>query len=148
MFEITKVLVDTGEGTVSSPSFSYKVCNTADFFTFPIASGFVYQTEVVFVNEEISAMVSAYGEVEFYDSEKNLLAKASITPDGEGRGRYTDVACKVDGDRIMIRFPEYEWIDNYPHCDGESDRWDTRVVGYTAPIVFTISGQEAVVAEG
>lgn len=31
---------------------------------------------------------------------------------------------------IKLEFPIYKWIDHYPHCDGEHDRWEQQIIGY------------------
>ena len=46
-----------------------------------------------------------------------------------GRGCYMDVLITTTDDMLIFQLPEYEWIDNYPNCDGESDRWDTKIIG-------------------
>ena len=55
-----------------------------------------------------------------------LLATASAPTITEGRGKYLSLYCRADEKNIFLDFPVYEWIDNYPHCDGEYDRWDTK----------------------
>lgn len=32
----------------------------------------------------------------------------------------------------MLQFPIAKWIDNDPNCDGEYDRWDSKMFGYHA----------------
>lgn len=43
----------------------------------------------------------------------------------------------MEGKTITISFAIVEWIDNYPNCDGEHDRWDSRTVGYH-DLVFSL----------
>jgi len=118
------------------------------YIEFGIACGFVSTTEVQFVNEEIIARITAAGNIEFFDMEENLLASISIPASDEGRGCYINVCCKVEGDTIFVRFPEYTWYDNYPNCDGSYDRWDARVIGYKAPVSFCVTTRTvSVVAE-
>ena len=112
-----------------------------------IAHGFISTTEILFVRENLIARIEANGRVDFLNPEEKLLASACVSTDGDGHGKYEAAYCNVDGDTIKIRFPIYEWYDNYPNCDGEHDRWDCRVVGYTKPIAYALSTGEAFVAE-
>ena len=56
-----------------------------------------------------------------------------------GGGDYVDyVRCSADENEIRIEYPEYEWVDRYPNCDGEYDRLNTVFVGYYSPIVLDL----------
>ena len=100
--------------------------------TFQLASGYISQTTIHFENENIIAVIQAAGSVEFFDRDDTLIAAGSVSPDDSGRKVYEDVVCQVKDDVLILHFPIYEWIDNYPHCDGEHDRWDTRIIGFHA----------------
>ena len=39
-------------------------------------------------------------------------------------------------DGILFKLPDYQWIDHYPNCDGESDRWNTRIIGTSDEIFY------------
>jgi len=97
---------------------------------FQIASGYISTTNILFENEGIMAAIEAQGHIDFYDLADNLLASLDVQNQDGGREVYQDVHCNVEDNFIIIKFPIYEWIDNYPHCDGEYDRWDTRIIGY------------------
>ena len=103
-----------------------------DFFQ--IASGYISKTTVLFEKEKVVAVIDAKGVVEFYDLDDNLLATACVPKVTGGKEKYMDAAVKAAGDKLFVIFPLYEWIDNYPNCDGESDRWDARIIGKTAVI--------------
>ena len=98
--------------------------------SFQIASGYISETLILFENENIVALIEAKGQVKFYNMSDELLAQAEAPAVGSGKGVYEEVLCQVKDNLIEIQFSIYEWIDNYPHCDGEHDRWDTRIVGY------------------
>lgn len=100
--------------------------------TFQLASGYISQTTIHFENENIIAVIQAAGSVEFFDRDDTLIAAGSVSPDDSGRKVYEDVICQVKDDVLILQFPIYEWLDNYPHCDGEHDRWDTRIIGFHA----------------
>ncbi len=97
---------------------------------FQIASGYISETSILFENENVVAVIEAKGQVSFYNTSDDLLAQVEVPAVKNGKGVYEEVLCQVKDNLIEIQFPIYEWIDNYPHCDGEYDRWDTRIVGY------------------
>lgn len=97
---------------------------------YQLASGYISQTTILFEKEHVVAVIDAKGSVEFYNTDDVLIASGSVPVKDSGKGLYMDVTCRSENDRIELRFPIYEWIDNYPNCDGEHDRWDTRIVGY------------------
>lgn len=107
---------------------------------YQLASGYISQTTILFEKEYVVAVIEAKGSVEFYDTDDVLIASGSVPVKDSGKGLYMDVACRSENDRIELRFPIYEWIDNYPNCDGEHDRWDTRIVGYHTLVLDLTTG--------
>ena len=97
---------------------------------FQLASGYVSVTVIAFEALGVTARIEAEGTVLFSDADGNAVARLSIPEQTGGREKYTDVLCKTDGGMITLRFPIVKWIDNYPHCDGEHDRWDAVTIGY------------------
>jgi len=97
---------------------------------FQLASGYISTTCITFENEGIRTVIQAPGKVEFFGAGDVLLAAAAVAPQEDGRQLFEDVRCSVADGTIVLRFPVYQWIDNYPHCDGEYDRWDKRTLGY------------------
>ncbi len=97
---------------------------------YQIASGYISKTTVLFEKEDVIAVIEAKGSVEFYDINDELIAVGKLPPVEDGKEVYEEVSFKAEGNLITLSFPVYEWIDNYPNCDGEHDRWDTRIVGY------------------
>lgn len=98
--------------------------------SFQIASGYISVTTILFEKENIVAVIDAKGAVEFYNVNDELLATGEVSKVESGRQVYEEVCCEADENAVIIRFPIVEWIDNYPHCDGEHDRWDSRIIGY------------------
>ena len=95
-----------------------------------IASGYISKTNILFEKEGIIAEIDAKGSVKFYDTDENLLDEGSVPSQTGGREVYEEIYPKLDGKSITLSFPVYEWIDNYPNCDGEHDRWSTKTIGY------------------
>lgn len=110
--------------------FSYDSSKSADKQMYQLASGYISETAILFARENIVAVIQAKGSVEFFDAEDKLIAAASAPPVVNGKEAYTDIGCYAANDVLELHFPVYEWIDNYPNCDGEHDRWDTRILGF------------------
>ena len=47
-----------------------------------------------------------------------------------GDEKFSEVKCIVEGEQIKLGFPQYTYKDNYPHCDGEHDRWTKTISGF------------------
>ena len=58
------------------------------------------------------------------------IASVTVPKQEGGREIYMDITCLVEDGCIVLKMPIYSWIDHYPDCDGESDRWDTETIGY------------------
>lgn len=98
--------------------------------TFPLATGYISTTAVFFEREGVLARIEARGCVAFLNGSGELLAELAVPGESEGRRVYEEVLCGVKEGKLLLRFPIVQWIDNYPNCDGEHDRWDSRTVGY------------------
>ena len=58
-----------------------------------------------------------------------VVKTVKAKPMTDGRGCYMDVFITTTDDGALFQLPDYIWYDNYPDCDGESDRWDTKIIG-------------------
>lgn len=92
----------------------------------------ILPTTVTFVREQISLFVDSLGHVEFFDAAQRSLGKVELPvhkdPSAYGHtAQYGNAKCTADGGSITLFLPVYSWTDSYPHCDGESDRWDRHV---------------------
>ncbi len=95
----------------------------------------IVPTTVYFQQEKISVSVDSLGHIAFFDGEGHPLGSVDLPvhkdPSNYGHtAQYGEVRCGADGSTITIHLPIYYWTDNYPHCDGESDRWDRHVDGW------------------
>lgn len=95
-----------------------------------LACGFISETTIVFKHENVKAVIHAKGDVKFFDMNDNLIAAGKAPSVVFGRGLYEDISCQVKDNRIELLFPIYDWVDYYPNCDGEYDRWGTDIVGH------------------
>lgn len=105
-----------------------------------LASGYISETKVFFRDEGVVAVVQAKGSVEFFDTEGKLIASGSVPQNSGGREVYEQIRLQVEDGLIKLHFPITEWVDNYPHCDGEHDRWDSRITGYHVLALDKASG--------
>ncbi len=106
--------------------------------SFQLATGYISSTVIFFEEEKIFVKIEAKGYVEIFDLEDNLLQSLAVPTQTGGREVYDEVECSVQNSNVTLRFPVVEWIDNYPHCDGEHDRWDRKVIDYHT-VKFEIS---------
>lgn len=109
-------------------------------------------TEITFENEKIIAYADSLGHIEFFDLEMNTLGfvDVPVSKDPSEKGhtaQYGDMECYVDSAKIVFRLPVYGWEDNYPHCDGEFDRWD-RYVARWFSVLFDCETKEIKIADG
>ena len=97
-----------------------------------LACGYVSLNEIKFINENIIVnMESRTGEVTFFDLQKNKLLSTGVKTPQSGDEKFSEVKCSVEGEQIKLGFPEYDYEDNYPHCDGEHDRWTKIISGFS-----------------
>jgi hypothetical protein len=69
--------------------------------------------------------------VEFYDSESNKALGCKAPTPISGDEKFSEVKCSVSDGVIKLGFPLYSYVDNYPNCDGESDRRTKTIIGYS-----------------
>lgn len=112
---------------------------------FSIACGYISTTWISFVSEGVTAKIEAKGHVEFYRGDK-LLETYDVPRPKDGRELFMHVRCSVSDDSVILGFPVYSWTDNYPHCDGESDRWDADIIGYN-DLIFDLVSERTMFSE-
>ena len=100
----------------------------------------IESTKITFGVEEIVATIDSLGHIEFFDMEENSLGYVDfpVSKDPSEKGhtaQYGDAQCCANGSEIRFQLPVYGWEDNYPHCDGESDRWD-RYIARWFEVIF------------
>jgi len=105
---------------------------------YQIASGYISETTILFEKENVAAVIQAKGTVAFYNMDDELIAAGKVPADKSGKEVYEEIRCQAENNSIILQFPIYEWIDHYPNCDGEHDRWDTRIIGYQ-PLTLDLS---------
>ncbi len=108
---------------------------------FDLATGYISTTAIFFEREKILVKIEKSGNVEFFDCDDKLLATVSIPAQTGGREDYDQVKCSAENGKLTLSFPVVKWIDNYPHCDGEHDRWDREVIGYHT-LVYCVASNE------
>ncbi len=97
-----------------------------------LACGFRTRTDILFQEENIAAVIECTGEIQFRNPAdmRNTIASVTVPKQEGGRELYMDVTCSVEDGQIVLQMPIYSWIDHYPNCDGESDRWDAKTIGH------------------
>ena len=96
-----------------------------------LACGYISLNEIEFVYEKVIVIIEACtGEIEFCDMQLNKLLSFRVQTPTEGDEKFSEVKCVVEGQKIKLGFPQYNYVDNYPHCDGEHDRFSKTVSGF------------------
>ena len=103
---------------------------------FHLSCGFYETTAFFFEKANFAVVIHCRGEFTFYTPAGEKLGSVKAKPMTSGRGCYMDVQITTDGDQVIFRLPEYDWIDHYPDCDGESDRWDARIIGVRDTVCY------------
>ena len=96
---------------------------------FSLAAGHISTTVIWCEQEKLILQVEASGKVDLLDENGAVLATKTAEKQTGGREVYEKVVI-VKNENLVLRFPVVEWIDNYPHCDGEHDRWDSKIIGW------------------
>lgn len=97
-----------------------------------LACGYISLNEIAFTNENIIVNIeSRTGEIEFYDLKSNKLLSYKVETPSSGDEKFSEIQCIVVDGQIKLGFPQYIYKDNYPHCDGESDRWSKEISSFS-----------------
>lgn len=104
--------------------------DTKGWKEFQLASGHISTTVVFFEEAKILAKVEAKGKVTLLNEAGQVLEEKEVGAQAGGREVYETLRCCAEDGALRLQFPVVEWIDNYPNCDGEHDRWDSRIIGW------------------
>ena len=89
-----------------------------------LACGHISLNKITFIRENIIVSIEACkGEVIFCDLNSNKLLSVKIETPSSGDDKFSEIKCIAQNGQIKLGFPQYTYEDNYPHCDGEYDRW-------------------------
>ncbi len=97
---------------------------------FNLATGHISTTSIYLKNEKLYLVIDANGSYHIFDESGNEKHNGKVIPQDNGRQLFEEIFCSSNNKLLTIKFPIYEWIDNYPHCDGEHDRWDTKIIDF------------------
>lgn len=96
-----------------------------------LACGHISLNEIEFINEKVIVNIEAKtGEIELFDFKSNKLLSTKVKTPLSGDEKFSEVKCIVEGEQIKLGFPQYTYKDNYPHCDGEHDRWTKTISSF------------------
>lgn len=98
-------------------------------YKLPNYYGFVENTEVFFTGEKVYLTVENTGKIVFTNADGKQLAETFVMPDTHNN-KHDNAWCKAEDGKIHLFLPVVAYEDNYPHCDGEYDRWSEVYIGY------------------
>lgn len=105
---------------------SYDHLYQGDWFKdYQLANGYISQTTIFFEDYHIYVEIEADGHIVYKDTSDSIISTYEIETPEDGKRKYTDIRCICRDGILGLYFPIVKWIDNYPNCDGEHDRWDT-----------------------
>lgn len=100
--------------------------------TVDLACGHISLNEIVFTAEGITVLLDACtGKLDVCDGASNKLLSAKIALPHSGDEKISELRLLVSDGKIRLGIPEYSYKDNYPHCDGEHDRWTKILRGFS-----------------
>lgn len=79
---------------------------------------------VLFENEGVVLTADIYGNYTFANPDGTVISKGKAESDR----CFMFIYCSVKDNVINVRFPITETVDHYPNCDGEYDRYSTKIV--------------------
>lgn len=82
------------------------------------------QVSILFQKESVVLHADCHGGAVFHDVSGNLLHEGKA----DAEAFFSSVYVGVRDGEISVRFPVTKWVDHYPHCDGEHDRWSEIIV--------------------
>lgn len=103
---------------------------------FHLSCGFYETTTFLFEKANFAVFIHNKGTFTFYTVDGQKIETVKAKPMESGRGCYMDVLITTTEEGVHFKLPDYQWIDHYPHCDGESDRWSTRIIGTNDEIFY------------
>ena len=106
---------------------------------FHLACGYYTTTAFFFEKAGFGVVINCNGTFAFYAASGEQLETVEAKPMRDGRGCYMDVFVTTEENRVIFRLPDYIWYDSYPDCDGESDRWDTKIIGTSDEIIYSLT---------
>ena len=110
--------------------------NPLDGNRFHLSCGFYETTSFFFERLNFAVSIHCKGEFTFYTPSDEKMSTIRLKPMETGRGCYMDVIITETEHSVLFQLPEYKWVDHYPNCDGESDRWDTEIVGFSDALTY------------
>lgn len=103
---------------------------------FHLACGYYTTTSFLFKEANFAVVIDCGGEFTFYTVDGEVREVIRAKPMVSGRGVYEDIFITTTDTAVIFKLPEYTWIDHYPNCDGESDRWSSRIIGIRDEITY------------
>ncbi len=103
---------------------------------FHLSCGFYTTTYFCFKKAKFSVAIDCSGAFTFYNADEVKIETIKTKPMKSGRHCYMDVLITTTDDGVLFRLPDYSWTDNYPYCDGESDRWDAEIIGINDEVFY------------
>lgn len=93
--------------------------------------GFIEDTQIEYIREQITLIVRQNGGICIEDRHLDKQIELVVPPTAH-HGKHGGGTYALREDRLILRLDTYRVVDNYPHCNGEYDRWDDLHIGYVS----------------
>ncbi len=104
--------------------------------SFHLACGYYDTTSFLFEKANFAVVIHCKGSFTFYTVDGTQLETIKGKRVASGKECYEDILITTTDDGVHFKLPSYRWIDHYPNCDGESDRWDCVIDGVNDEIFY------------
>ena len=103
-----------------------------------LSCGYYETTSFLFEKLNFYVVIHCKGIFTFYTLDGEEIKKVTCKKMSGGRGCYMDVFITTTDSEVIFQLPDYIWYDSYPYCDGESDRWDTKIIGISDTLHYPL----------
>lgn len=79
---------------------------------------------VLFENEGVVLTADKDGNYAIESKDGTAVSSGKAQSDR----RFMFIYCSIKDNAISVRFPVTETVDHYPNCDGEYDRYSTKII--------------------
>lgn len=91
--------------------------------------GFIEDTQIEYIREQLTLTVRQNGGIRIEDRHLGKRIELTIPPTAH-HGKHGGGTYALRDGKWVLRLATYRVVDNYPHCDGEHDRWDDIHIGH------------------
>lgn len=93
--------------------------------------------KILLKEQNFALEINSQGKVVLYDIDGKVIDTKKIKSEKYPDKKFSDVIIKISNDKIQLNMLMKKYVDHYPHCDGEYDRWSV-IHTENIPVTFEI----------